>query len=122
MARSPEDLKEHRLIAMGDSPTFGRWDLMRPGNAQETVDTKNAIILNDLSMIRQLAEDAGGIASLPRYLTSSSIASGALIEVLPEWRSKPIHIYCLYPSHRSMTLKLRAWIDFFSGTLTDWSG
>ena len=34
------------------------------------------------------------------------------MEVLPEWRSQSIQINCVYPSRRSMTLKLRAWIDF----------
>lgn len=69
-------------------------------------------------MIRQVAIDGGGIALLPRYLCSDDvISSGGLCQVLSNWRSPTFHFHALYPSHRSMTLKLRAWLDFFGGKL-----
>ena len=66
--KHPKELAAHRLIAMGASPSFGRWDLEGPRNSRVTIDSTGATVLNDLSMIRQLAEDGGGITSLPKYL------------------------------------------------------
>ena len=45
------------------------------------------------------------------------ISSGVLSQVLIGWRSPRFRFYVLYPSHRSMTLKLRAFLDFFSEKL-----
>ena len=113
----PSDLKVHKKIAMGDSPNASRWDLFDANNSHEFASTEGATLLNDLTMIHQLAIDGGGIASLPIYMSRRSLASGNLVEALPDWRSRAIPIYCVYPSHRSMTLKLRVWIDYLAGKL-----
>jgi len=115
---SLSDLKHHRCIVMGDAPNFGHWTLVGPNARQETVDVTQFATLNDLTMIRQLAIDGGGIALLPRYLVSDDvISSGTLCQVLKGWRSPTFRFYALYPSHRGVTLKLRAWLDFFGGKL-----
>ena len=65
-----------------------------------------------------VAIDGGGIALLPRYLCSDDvISSGTLCQVLNDWRSPTFRFYALYPSRRGVTLKLRAWLDFFGGKL-----
>ena len=112
------DLKNHRFLVMGDSRRFDHWALVGPDERHETVDVGQYATLNDLTMIRQVAIDGGGIALLPRYLCSDDvISSGELCQVLSKWRSPTIRFYALYPSHRSMTLKLRALLDFLVAKL-----
>jgi len=112
------DLKNHRCIVMGDAPNFVHWALVGPNDRQETVDVVQSATLNDLTMIRQVAIDGGGIALLPRYLCSDDlISSGTLCQVLNDWRSPKFRFHALYPSHRGVTLKLRAWLDFYGGKL-----
>lgn len=112
------DFENHRFLVMGDSRNFDRWTLIGPNNRQESIDVARYAALNDLTMIRQVAIDGGGIAFLPRYLCSDDvISSGALCQVMSQWRSPTFRFYALYPSHRGVTLKLRAWLDFFAGKL-----
>ena len=112
------EFKNHRFLVMADSQNFDRWSLVGPNDRQETIEVNQYTALNDLTMIRQVAIDGGGIALLPRYLcTDDVISSGTLCRVMKDWRSQTFRFYALYPSRRSVTLKLRAWLDFFGGKL-----
>ncbi|MBT4741224.1 MAG: LysR family transcriptional regulator [Rhodospirillaceae bacterium] len=112
------DLKSHRLLVMGDAPILDQWVLVGPDEQQESVAVRPYATLNDLTMIRQVAIDGGGIALLPRYLcTDAVMQSDGLRQVLGDWRSLPFGFYALYPSRRSMTLKLRALLDFLADKL-----
>ena len=112
------ELEHHRLLVMGDAPILDQWVLVGPEDRQESVTVHPYATLNDLTMIRQVAVDGGGIALLPRYLcTDAVMRSGGLRRILSDWRSLPFGFYALYPSRRSMTLKLRALLDFLAGKL-----
>ena len=45
------------------------------------------------------------------------LTSGALAEVLPEYRSIELGVYALYPSRKHLTPKVRALIDFLVDAL-----
>jgi len=105
-------------LVMGDAPILDQWVLVGPDEQQESVAVRPYATLNDLTMIRQVAIDGGGIALLPRYLcTDAVMQSDGLRQVLGDWRSLPFGFYALYPSRRSMTLKLRALLDFLADKL-----
>ncbi len=114
------DLENHRLLVMGDAPTLDQWLLVGPEGRQESLAIRPYATLNDLTMIRQVALDGGGIALLPRYLCTDEVMhSNGLRKILSDWRSLPFGFYALYPSRRSMTLKLRALLDFLADKLGD---
>ncbi|QMU60799.1 MAG: LysR family transcriptional regulator [Gammaproteobacteria bacterium] len=120
MPKQLGDLKNHRFLVMGDTHNFDHWALTDINDRQETFDVSQYQYtnLNDLTMIRQVAIDGGGIALMPRYLcTDDVMKSGKLCQILSDWRTPTFRFYALYPSHRSMTIKLRAWLDFFSNKL-----
>jgi DNA-binding transcriptional LysR family regulator len=48
----------------------------------------------------------------PRGFHRIRLTSGALAEVLPEYRSIELGVYALYPSRKHLTPKVRALIDF----------
>lgn len=111
------DLDEHKLLVMSDSARPGQWTLTGPGNQQETVSANPYATTNDLAMIRQIAIDDSGITLLPGFLSAAPEKSGKLRRILPDWRTTTIYYHALYPSHRGVTLKLRAWLDFFQHKL-----
>jgi len=109
------DLENHRFLVMGDSSNFDHWALVGPNDRNEMVELCQYATLNDLTMIRQVAIDGGGIARLPRYLCRDDLfRSGNLCQVLNDWRSPTFRFYALYPSRGGATLKLKAWLDFYS--------
>lgn len=52
-----------------------------------------------------------GIGILPDFHVASEIASGALSRVLPEYDHRSVDVHALYPSHRSLSAKVRVFID-----------
>ena len=116
--KTPLDLDGHRRIAMIDAPGSGRWTLQNRRGLNETVESEPSIELNDLTCVKQIAIDHGGVALLPVYMVEQSINERQLIRLLPQWTSKDYSIHCVYPSHRSMTPKLRVWVDFLASELS----
>ena len=53
-----------------------------------------------------------GIVLQPTFLVGPHLVSGALVEVLPQYRSIELGVYALYPSRKHLTPKVRALIDF----------
>ena len=64
-------------------------------------DTSRAAALQHLGPVLQ-----------PTFLVGQHLASGALVEVLPQFRSTGIGVYAVYPSRKHMTPKVRVLIDF----------
>jgi len=58
-----------------------------------------------------------GIVLQPSFLVADYLASGALVEVLPEYRSIELGVYAVYPSRKHLTPKVRALIDFLVDAL-----
>ena len=111
------ELTNHRFLVMSDSAKPGDWTLIGPKKQQETLSVHPYVTANDLTMIRQIAVDSGGIALLPGYMSRDFEKSGGLCRVLRGWRTPSFSYYALYPSHRGVTLKLRAWLDFIVNKL-----
>lgn len=53
-----------------------------------------------------------GIVLQPSFLVAAHLASGALVEVLPQYRSIELGVYAVYPSRKHLTPKVRALVDF----------
>jgi len=48
----------------------------------------------------------------PTFLVGEHLASGALMEVLPGYRSAELGIYAVYPSRKQLSPKVRQLVDF----------
>jgi DNA-binding transcriptional LysR family regulator len=53
-----------------------------------------------------------GIVNKPRFDVAEHLASGALIEVLPDFPPEPALFGCLYPHRRLQDSKVRLFVDF----------
>ncbi|MCB1982859.1 MAG: LysR family transcriptional regulator, partial [Rhodoferax sp.] len=53
-----------------------------------------------------------GIVLQPSFLVAPHLASGALVELLPQYRSIELGVYAVYPSRKHLTTKVRALVDF----------
>lgn len=58
-----------------------------------------------------VVEGGAGIGHLPDYLVRPAVASGHLVRVLPDVIAATIEVHALYPSHRSLSAKVRVFID-----------
>ena len=63
-------------------------------------------------MLTNWALDGRGIVNKPRFEIAEHLASGALVEILPETPPLPATFGCLYPHRRYQDPKIRLFIDF----------
>jgi DNA-binding transcriptional LysR family regulator len=58
-----------------------------------------------------------GIGFLPEWLVGEDLASGRLVQVLPQYHQAPQELYATYISRKYLTPKVRTFIDFLTESL-----
>lgn len=53
-----------------------------------------------------------GLVLQPSFLVGAHLQSGALVEVLPQFRSIELGIYAVYPSRKQLSAKVCLPVDF----------
>lgn len=111
----PRDLRRHQCLHF--TPLgFASWTLTsNKGDLEIPVSGK--IVVNDLTMIRNLAISGHGIALLPSYYCDQEIKQGSLQRILPDWRSHQVPVHFVYPAQKYVTSKLSQFIALASKQL-----
>jgi len=112
----PLDIAQHSvitytLLAMGD-----QWEFRGP-EGPVGVKVLPRMRTNSGDTCSAAAVGHQGIVLQPSFLVAAHLASGALVEVLPEYPSIELGIYAVYPSRKHLTPKVRALIDFLVDAL-----
>ena len=63
------------------------------------------------------ALQGAGIQLQPTFLIEKQLASGQLVEILPQYRSVELGIYAVYPSRKFVLPKVRALVEFLATKL-----
>ena len=74
---------------------------VKPGMHSNSGDTCRSVALCD-----------GGIILQPSFLVGEDLKSGALVEILPGYRSLEFGIYAVYPTRQHLPPKVRLLIDY----------
>jgi len=109
--RLPADLEAHECL--GYASTRGAstdWRFLQDGRKID-VQTRSQLRVNNAAALLSGALEGFGIAFIAEDLAGSSIASGQLVRVLPEFDtpSRPMHL--LFHSSQRQTTKLRSFVD-----------
>ncbi|WP_233836404.1 LysR family transcriptional regulator [Paraburkholderia sp. ZP32-5] len=109
--QSPADLASQFLLDIADGPSV--WPLRR-GSELVSVPVSPRFFANDTSTIRRVLLGGSGLAWLPDYLCRQDIAEGKLVHVMPDWERGQRDIHAVFPRHRTLTPKVRSFIDFLA--------
>jgi DNA-binding transcriptional LysR family regulator len=114
----PLDLLLHNCLVYTLQPT-DRWFFCHQdetGEAFEQVPVTGTLRADDSEPLRDAAVAGVGVVLLPTWLVSEDIKAGRLRHVLPEWSSmiatKPSGVFGVFPPHRMVPPKVRAFLDF----------
>ncbi len=105
------------VIKERDHP-FGVWRL-RAGVEERSVKVTGALSTNNGEMAVQWAVDGMGIVLRSIWDVRADLASGRLVQVLPEWRQEA-NIWAVYPTRMSRSAKVRVSVDFLQRYFDDW--
>jgi DNA-binding transcriptional LysR family regulator len=84
----------------------------------QSVACQRVLSCNNITFAREAALAGAGIAGLPLMISREEVASGRLIEVLPEAQLPGSELYAVYPSRRFQTMKVKAFLDFLLANLS----
>jgi DNA-binding transcriptional LysR family regulator len=107
----PNDLRDHDCLSYPDWTEGQRWSFLGP-DGELHVDVKSRFQINNGFGIRYAALAGAGIVLQSAEFVADDIAAGRLHVLLSNYKtqSRPRHLVWL--QNRSMTPKLRAFIDF----------
>ena len=105
----PADLLKHRLIGHGDRSE--RWVFRTPGGADRDIEFEPGIVVPEPDVVRTMLLLHAGIGILPDFHAADDVAAGRLQRVLPGFKGRSVETHALYPSHRSLSAKVRVFID-----------
>jgi DNA-binding transcriptional LysR family regulator len=114
--KDPRDLTKHTCLILKLGAHAEDWTLVDK-SARHTVRVDGPLRSNHALAVRAACVSGLGIALLPRFSIIDEVASGRLVHVLPRWSTAEQGIYAVYPSHRLIPAKVRAFVDFLEEKL-----
>lgn len=107
----PSELARHAVIAYTLLAMGERWEFEGPqGPVSVTIAPQMRTNSGDTCCAAALQHR--GLVLQPTFLVGPHLASGALVEVLPQYRSIELGVFAVYPSRKHLTPKIRVMIDF----------
>jgi DNA-binding transcriptional LysR family regulator len=73
-----------------------------------------SIFLDATLAVREAVCEGAGLSVLPDYAIAGDLASGRLVQVLPQWRLPSGGIHAVFPSARFRPAKVRAFVDLLA--------
>ncbi len=117
--RTPQDLRTHSCISLGETPADARWKFRREGKS-ETVQTYGRYAANHTAVRLDAVRQHVGIGSLPLFTAREALAKGDIVQVLPEWEfisSYSGDLWLLWAGDKHMPARMRVMIDYLSETV-----
>lgn len=111
----PNELVNHNCVGFRASQT-GRLFPWTFTSSEKTfrVDTKGSFTVDEGEMNLNMVLQGMGVSQLPGYMARKHIHSGALEEVLIEFRPPPVQISAMYLDRRLLSPRIRSFIDYIS--------
>jgi DNA-binding transcriptional LysR family regulator len=107
----PADLTVMPSLSWG-SPTGGHeWRLEGPRGATATVLHDPRLVTEDMVALRQAALAGIGVCQFPTMVVQQDLATGRLIDILPQWAPRSGVVHAVFPSRRGLLPSVRALMD-----------
>lgn len=105
------DLGRHKGIMYSYLSTPGEWSFKENG-APFSVKIASALTTNHDSLIRTAAINGLGIVHGPSFIVREALEQQLLVPALKSFLPSPLAVHAVYPSHRNLSPRVRAFVDF----------
>lgn len=112
--KRPQDLVHHNVLVYttvfrDDTLTFEH-----PRLGRSSVRVTGSLRANNLSALLAAVRDGFGLAALPMYVVSASLARGEIVPILSAHILPGQEIHAVYPSRRLVSARVSALVDFMA--------
>ena len=110
---TPDDLEYHQGLLYKSSLNQVHWQSTKANQIQR-YKIQSKVVSNNGMALLEMTKAGLGISNLPSFFVKEALASGELVEILSEYKQKPLDIYVVYPNRRHLPAKVRAFIEFLA--------
>lgn len=110
---TPDDLEYHQGLLYKSSLNQVYWQSTKANQIQR-YKIQSKVVSNNGMALLEMTKAGLGISNAPNFFVKDALASGELVEILSEYKQKPLDIYVLYPNRRHLPAKVRAFIEFLA--------
>ncbi|WP_083627814.1 LysR family transcriptional regulator [Salinicola sp. MH3R3-1] len=120
---TPDTLRNHHGIhfVSGFKAPDRTLDVIVDGETR-AFTTGGWLTVNDAESYAVSAVEGFGLIQLPRFSLASHLASGALVEILPEWQKPTLPLYAVYPQRRQLSPRVRVFLEWVTTLYADCFG
>jgi DNA-binding transcriptional LysR family regulator len=110
-----QDLSGHVALIYSSVVGDDVWRMHTPKGEPVTVPVSGRLRSNNVSAVLAAAREGLGIALMPRYVASDSLAAGKVVEVLPGHALPEQEIHAVFPSPKLVPGKVSSFVAFLQG-------
>ena len=110
---TPDDLEYHQGLLYKSSLSQVHWQSTKANQIQR-YKIQSKVVSNNGMALLEMTKAGLGISNAPDFFVKDALASGELVEILSEYKQKPLDIYVVYPNRRHLPAKVRAFIEFLA--------
>ncbi len=114
--RHPSELTQHAVLSYSLLATGDQWSFEGP-DGPVVVTVKPLMRTNSGDTCIAAARQHRGVVLQPSFMVQADLQSGALVELMPAFRSIEFGIFAVYPTRQYVSPKVRALIDFLARAL-----
>jgi DNA-binding transcriptional LysR family regulator len=118
----PEELTRHECLLYTTLSNPSVWHFRADGDLR-SVRVQGRMRVNNGDTILEAVRAGLGLAVLPTFMLSDDLRSGRLVTVLDAFEATDFAIYAVWPHHRHLSPKVRAFVDFLAerfGPVPSW--
>ncbi|WP_022978245.1 LysR family transcriptional regulator [Nevskia ramosa] len=115
---SPGELASHSLIVGPSGATPAGWSFQRNGRTT-SIRAEGRLIATVNEGATAAAVAGLGIMSTLEWGCRAELASGALVEVMVDWKMETVDIHAVFPAGRAAKPSARAFVDYFRAALSE---
>ncbi|GGX88197.1 LysR family transcriptional regulator [Litchfieldella qijiaojingensis] len=115
MPRHPGELAGHQCLVLRENDSdYALWRFVRRdgGGDERAIKVGGRLASNDGEVITRLALDGHGIMLRSWWDVHEYLASGRLVELLPEWQGVRADFFAVYDQRRHVPVRVRAFIAY----------
>ena len=118
----PADITKHRCLLFRAPSPSNNWVARHTSGKETILPVDGEIVISSMLSLLDCARDGLGPSLFPEWMVAEDLATGRLVNVLPEHEIVGGHTrsaaWLVYPSKRYLPYKVRAMVDFLKGQFT----
>ena len=112
--KRPDDIATLPFVANTALRDSLSWNFSWNEIERLAVNVQASIFLDATLAVREAVCEGAGLSVLPDYAIADDLATGRLIQVLPQWRLPSGGIHAVFPAARFRPAKVRAFVDLLA--------